>query len=186
MHSHYASSRFVRWATVIAVAVGLSGYLVLPASALEISGSVARNLWIVLGPIGAFCIQILMQLMTLGEDKALRSSEQERLAIIADERVRYLWDITSVAVLALLVCLLSGSITENYYLRVIVANAFGLAAWTGLLAARLPALYREIRDFRWQLARERNEAEMHRSALADIKDDGKQREPDVPEPKWLD
>jgi hypothetical protein len=181
VYRHYASSRFVVVATFVAAGAGFVTYVALPYDALPVASGVVRNLWVALGPIGAFCIQILMQLLTLGEDKGLTASEQERLSIIADERVRYLWDLTGVAILALLICLSAGSSEASPFLRTLLGFGVGLAAWTGLLAARLPRLYLEIRNFRWRLARERNEEEARSAALAELAKSKDERDDLAPE-----
>lgn len=183
-HIHYASTWTVRLATIGGVCAGASTYTVLPDAALSVSADIAKNLWLLIGPIGAFAIQIAMQLMAIGDDKRLTAREQSLLSTVVDQRLRYIWDITSVAVLALLVCLVAASVTSPVRIaRTLISFSYGLTVWTALLAARLPHLYREIRDFRWRLARERNESELRASIVAALHETDSRPPPNIPEPE---
>ena len=178
---HYASSRVVVVGILVSLAVTVCVQLWIPSAALDLLGVVLKNLWAVLGPIGAFSVQILLQLMNLGDEKSLSVREHDLLSPIVDQRMRYLGDLTLVAVMALVSGVAAGSTpTSDIYQRPECAIASGLAVWTVLLAARLPWLYAEIKAFRWRLARTRADDIARRAALDGLSQKAAATDPEPP------
>jgi hypothetical protein len=181
---HYASSKLVIVTSLSAVLLGTIAYHLLPDDGLPIAATLLKSAWVVLGPIGALSVQIAMQLLAIGEDKAIRAEEQRVLAHLVDQRLRYLWDLTAAAVLSMAMCFITGSLSsDSAFLRELVAISLGLAFWTALLSGRLPMLVGEIRKFRWRLARERNERSTREASLSAINASEKDELPVTPEPE---
>lgn len=179
---HYASSRFVQVALVLGAAVGYLAFRFLPEAALPIAATILRNCWIPLGAIAALSIQIIMRLITVGEDRHLDGREQGKLAEIVGERQRYLVDLSVMAVAAMCVGIAAGALPPgSQYMRLLVANSVMLGFWSALLALRLHSLLTEIRRFLWRLAQEHRDAEKHQELIRDLRAAAEEDLPEIPE-----
>jgi hypothetical protein len=183
---HYASSMYVFWTIVASLCVAAALYWVIPDELVAPATTILKNFWVLLGPIGALSVQLTVQLMGLGEDKHLADWQQTALSELVDQRLRYLWDFAGSIALTLFVCLgVSALDPTNQYARATLVFAIWLVGWTGLLAARLPFLYRDIKQFRWRVARERVEAETRAATLTALAKEREQTMPEMPQPKII-
>jgi hypothetical protein len=122
--------------------------------------------------------------MGLGVDELLSDDEQKSLSRLVDQRLRFIWDFAGVAILTLLLCTFASALDpSSTYLRTGDAFALALCGWTALLALQLPNLFREIKNFRWRLAREQHASDELKAALLAIKQESEQRVSNIPEPE---
>jgi hypothetical protein len=183
LRRHYASSRYVRYSLVGSLLVGVLAYAVVPDEALAVTAAVLKIGWFVLGAIAALCVQLAMRLMTLGEDRQLDGREQERLADLVDQRLRYLYDLSIVAVVGIGLGVAAGEVgAQSENLRILVASALAMGVWATLLAMRLLMLIKEIRAFLWRLAQDRRQSEVRESTLKRLRHGEEQDLPEIPEP----
>jgi hypothetical protein len=168
---HYASSRFVFWALVAGLAIGGLAYVVLPSDAMPAVATLLRYGWVAFGAVAALSVQLAMKLISLGDGGRYSSMQRYRLSLIVNERLRYLWDLAIVSVLAMLTCVLAGTedLSEDV-LRVAVISGSVLTVWTVILAVRLWRLLIEIKDFLWRLAQDEQALNDREAALKEIRD----------------
>lgn len=180
---HYASGFYARISVLGAMGIAVLANFALPDEVLNTVSGVVKNLWVVLGPIGAFAIQMALQLMSLGEHSSLTDVQLRRLSALVNQRLRYIWDFTAVTLLALALSMSMSALNPSVQTqRLAIAVAIGLLALTGFLALRFPFLFREIKDFRWRIANERRTAEERAAAIKELKTERAQPLPDIPEP----
>lgn len=184
---HYASSRYVRFAMTMGVLAGLIAHLSVPTEVIPVLGTVLRYGWVAFGAVAALSVQLAMKLIALGDEKSFTPQQRHKLSDIVDERLRYLWDLAIVSVLAMLACVVAG--TENSpakmaHASIVVAVVF--TVWTALLALRLWRLLQEIKEFLWYLHQRREKEDLRLALLEEIKASATEREISVPEPVQLE
>ncbi len=181
---HYASGFYVRLAVLGSLLCVVFSYLLLPSDALSSIASIVKNLWVVLGPMAAFAIQIALQLMSIGEDRSITDSQLHTLNILVNERLRFVWDFTAVTLLSLVMTMSITSLNpEIETQRIVIAISLGLLVFTAIVALRFPFLFREIKDIRWELARLRRESESRAEAVRTLKAERQQPVPEIREPQ---
>jgi hypothetical protein len=174
---------FIASSGVIAAACGVLSYYVLPDLMVPVVAKVLGSVWLVLGAVAALSIQIAIQLLTLGDSDSIPIGREQYLAELVDQRLRFLWDLTGVAVFAMALSIFVSNLPGEFsFLRQLVCTCIGLCVWLGWLCSRLPSMFHEIRAARWRLALEKRVNAQRK----EVREGMEQPSADVPEVHFPD
>lgn len=180
---HYNWRPFIATSGVLAISGGVVAYFLLPDVLVPIAAKVLGSVWLVLGAVAALSIQVAIQLLTLGDSDAIPIGREQFLAELVDQRLRFLWDLTAVAVLSMALSIIATNTPPDFrLLRALVCFCIGLCIWLAWLCSRLPSMFHEIRAARWRLALEKRVA----SQQKETREGMKQSSSDFPEVTFRD
>jgi hypothetical protein len=168
-------------------AVGGSAYFMLPEQVLPQVTAFIKNLWTVLGPLGAFAVQIVLQLIALGDWKLLNETQARKLSTIVDQRLRFVWYVVAATLLALLLSATAASLDDAHIKgrlgRAFIASALAFTCLASLFSMRLPAILREIKECRWRLASEQRAADERATGIAALRRERSEPHTEICEPE---